>query len=86
MTLISLIYGNSQPVISDHAISDINFNGKVVWPTTGKEPDTCTPVVQFRVKSLIIKNIISDLDLVSCNTIEDIKKIRSIRLVLENVF
>lgn len=59
MTLISMIYGNGQPVIiSDRAISDANFIGKVILPTTGKEPQTDTNVVEFRVKSLILKNIL----------------------------
>lgn len=59
MTLISVIYGNQYPVIvSDRAISDYNVFQKVVIPTTGRQTDEPTNVVDFRVKSVIIKDIL----------------------------
>jgi hypothetical protein len=59
MSLVSIIYGNAYPVIvSDRAISDCEFLSKVALPTTGKEPAQSTHVVEFRVKFLIIKDIL----------------------------
>jgi len=59
MTLISVIYGNQYPVIvSDRAISDYDKFEKVVTPVTGRHTDEPTNVVDFRVKSVIIKDIL----------------------------
>ena len=54
-----MIYGNGYPVIvSDRAISDRQLSGKVILPTTGKETADSTSVTEFRVKTLIIKEIL----------------------------
>ena len=54
-----MIYGNAVPVIvSDRAISGRSNLGKVILPTTGRKTTKDTPVVEFRVKSIIIKDIL----------------------------
>lgn len=59
MSLASIIYGNGYPIIvSDRAISERGFMGKVILPSTGQESIGDTPVVDFRVKSIIIKEIL----------------------------
>ncbi|QIL38335.1 hypothetical protein G7074_02995 [Pedobacter sp. HDW13] len=59
MSLISIIYGNAYPIIiSDRAISDPDILENIVIPSTGKETGSPVPVVEFRVKSTIIKDIL----------------------------
>lgn len=58
MTLISMINGYGFPVIvSDRAISAPGKRG-VVLPTTNREPFDLTPVIEFRVKTVIIKDVL----------------------------
>jgi len=59
MTLISMINGNGYPVIvSDRAISLPDSKQKVILPTTNQETYSPTPVAEFRVKTVIIKDIL----------------------------
>jgi hypothetical protein len=59
MTMISMVNGSGYPVIvSDRAISQKNTLGKVVLPTTNRETFFPTVVVDFKVKSLIIKDVL----------------------------
>jgi hypothetical protein len=59
MTLISMINGLGFPVIvSDRAISAPGTRSNVVLPTTNRQPFSDTPVIEFRVKSVIIREIL----------------------------
>lgn len=59
MTLISMINGLGFPVIvSDRAISSNGETGNVILPTTNRETFSPTPVVEFRVKTVIIKQVL----------------------------
>jgi hypothetical protein len=59
MTLVSMINGYGFPVIvTDRAISDPENLHQAILPTTNRTPKSPTHVVEFNVKSIIIKSIL----------------------------
>ena len=73
--MISMVHGNGFPVIvSDRAISREKTNSKIISPATGIETLENTAVIEFTVKSMIIKEL---LCVAFAGNVHDIIRIRA---------